>query len=198
LFRFVRRFETCPLFDEFGHKMKRFLAFLGSAGGLLLVVFILGSFLPRSHLSAASIKIGEPSRNVWRTLIDFPGWVSWSPGTRDMVRAKSADGREMWIVVTRTGKFPMEIMERRSPGYLVTRVSDPNLSHGETWTWVITPQGQYTTLTLTEKGEIYNPLQRFMTRYVWGYHSRQMDYLSALADYFHDDAEPVIVGTPTS
>jgi hypothetical protein len=43
-------------------------------------------------------------------------------------------------------------------------------------------------LTITERGQISNPVFRFMARYVFGYHATMQEYLASLGRKF---GEPV-------
>ena len=52
---------------------------------------------------------------------------------------------------------------------MVTRIADPHLPFGGTWTYEIAPTETGSTLTITEKGEVYNPVFRFVSRYLQGY-----------------------------
>ena len=65
---------------------------------------------------------------------------------------------------------PIEVVERMEPTKLVTRVK-PGQPFGGTWTYEIASDG---TLTITERGEVYNPAFRFLSRYVFG-HTATLD-----------------------
>ncbi len=64
---------------------------------------------------------------------------------------------------------------------LVTRIADKDLPFGGTWTYEIAPDNRGTTLTITEHSEVYNPVFRFISRFVIG-HTEQIDkYFDSLA-----------------
>ena len=44
---------------------------------------------------------------------------------------------------------------------------------------MIAPEPNGTTLTITEDGEVYNPIFRFMSRFVFGHEATMATYLSA-------------------
>jgi hypothetical protein len=60
------------------------------------------------------------------------------------------------------------------------RIADPDLPFGGTWTFEITPSDSGSDIVLTENGEIYNPLFRFMARFVFGYEGTIEQYLEDL------------------
>jgi hypothetical protein len=73
------------------------------------------------------------------------------------------------------------VVEQSVPNQrLVTRIADKALPFGGSWTYELTPTQTGTSLRVTENGEVYNPVFRFMSRFVFG-HQRTMDgYLADL------------------
>jgi hypothetical protein len=57
---------------------------------------------------------------------------------------------------------------------IVSRIADPALPFGGTWTYEFSGTGSRSVLRITEDGEVYNPVFRFMSRYVFG-HDRTMN-----------------------
>jgi hypothetical protein len=70
------------------------------------------------------------------------------------------------------------------PRLLVARIADPDLPFGGTWTYDIAPAGGGSRVTITEDGEIYNPLFRFVARFILGYEGTIASYLAALEKRF--------------
>ena len=62
----------------------------------------------------------------------------------------------------------MEVEHARPPSPFVTRIADPDQPFGGT-DFDIAPDAGGTRLTITERGEVYNPIFRFMARVVFGY-----------------------------
>lgn len=60
------------------------------------------------------------------------------------------------------------------------RIADPNLPFGGTWTYDLVPGDQACSLTVTEDGEVYNPLFRFVSRFIIGHTATIDSYLKAL------------------
>jgi len=55
------------------------------------------------------------------------------------------------------------------PKRLVSRIADTNLPFGGSWTYEITDDiADRTVLTITEDGDVYNPIFRFASRFVMG------------------------------
>lgn len=72
-------------------------------------------------------------------------------------------------LVSENTDVPVEITERVPPQRLVTRIK-PGQPFGGSWT--ITVNGDE--VSITENGEVYNPIFRFMSRFVFG-HTATMD-----------------------
>ena len=73
------------------------------------------------------------------------------------------------------------VVEEATPAHrLVTRIADKSLPFGGTWTHELSPDGPRTTLRITEDGEVYNPLFRFMSRFVFGHTATIDSYLADL------------------
>jgi hypothetical protein len=65
---------------------------------------------------------------------------------------------------------------------MVARVIDPAGDFGGTWTYDLAPgEGGGTQVTITEDGEIYNPIFRVVARFITGYEATMESYLDALA-----------------
>jgi hypothetical protein len=74
------------------------------------------------------------------------------------------------------------VVESIAPRRHVTRISDPSLPFGGTWTWELrqTADGGCEA-SVTEHGFVTNPLFRFVSRFVIGHHASMDTYLKHLA-----------------
>jgi len=59
-------------------------------------------------------------------------------------------------------------IESIPPARLVTKIAD-KLPYGGMWTYELAPDGPGTSLRITEDGEVYNPIFRFVSRFVMGH-----------------------------
>jgi hypothetical protein len=68
---------------------------------------------------------------------------------------------------------------------LVGRIANTDLPFGGAWTYELTPAGEgLTTLRITEDGEVYNPIFRFVSRFVMGHEATMKQYLGAVGTRF--------------
>jgi hypothetical protein len=89
--------------------------------------------------------------------------------------------------------YRVELLE--PPRRMVVRIADTGLPYGGTWTYDLAPNGSGTQLTITEAGEVYNPLFRFMSRFVFSQTASIDTYLRALGAKLGEPIEPEPAGS---
>ncbi|MGZ3699985.1 MAG: SRPBCC family protein, partial [Bdellovibrionota bacterium] len=125
-------------------------------------IAVVGSFLPKAHTASRSAVIAAPPAEVFRTITDFQALPSWRPSVK---RAELTPGgfRE----TSSHGEVPFRVETSEPDTRLVTRIADPNLPFGGSWTYFLRPTAGGTELQITENGEVYHPIFRFMSRFVF-------------------------------
>jgi uncharacterized protein YndB with AHSA1/START domain len=160
------------------------------AVGLVLCVVIIGALLPKGHVASRSAHLHRSPQDVWAAIYDVDGFAAWRPGIKKVERLPSSEGRTRWKEVTAHGGVTYEIVEARPTAKLVTRIADPSLPFGGTWTYAVEPAPDGSTITITERGEVYNPLFRFMSRFVFGHTATIDEYLRALGRRLGESSGP--------
>ena len=118
---------------------------------------------------------------LWEIIADIQGQVAWREDLRQVERLPDKNGRQMWRETGKRGPpLTFETVESAPPRQLVRRIADEDLSFGGSWTLEIGEYGEVTSLTITEDGEIYNPIFRFMSRFVIGQTATIDGYLRSL------------------
>ena len=153
---------------------------------LVLVVVTIGAFLPPQHISTCAARFSQPPNAIWLAITDYERFPTWR---KDVVRVEAlpdVNGKPVWREFDRNGRsIPFQVMVMVPPRALVTRIADPKLPFGGTWTYEISSQADGgSLLRITEDGEIYNPIFRFASRFVLGYTRTQEEYLQALGAKF--------------
>jgi hypothetical protein len=92
----------------------------------------------------------------------------------------AAAGGLAWRETAGGDKVAYAADEMRAPVRFVARITDKGLPYGGRWVYELAPDGTGTRLTITEEGEVYNPIFRFMSRYVLGQTATIDKYLAAL------------------
>lgn len=159
--------------------MKWLLISVISLAGLLLLIVLIGACLPQKHTVSRTLSLHRPAETVW-SLISGP--PTWRLGVSNYQELPPHDGNRMWRETDKHGQtITFEAMESTPPHRLITRIADPKLPFGGTWTYEIVPAGDSCTLTITENGEVYNPLFRFVSRFIMGHTATIDSYLAALS-----------------
>jgi len=123
----------------------------GVGGGSGVGVVAIGFALPVKHVASRSVKLRRTPEQVWAVIMNPP---------QDGVR--------------------YEVVESEPPRKLVRRIADRNLPYGGTWTYDIVPDGDGCSLTITENGEVYNPVFRFVSRFIMGHTATIDNYLKTV------------------
>lgn len=156
--------------------MKWFLRLLIVLGILILAMFIMGSALPEHHQASASRDFSASRDTLWAVLADFQQWPTWRS---DLKEIRTRDN-EFTEVSADDEVIMYRIEEFTPPERLVTRIATPDLPFGGSWTYELTTTSTGCTLTITENGEVYNPVFRFIANYMIGHTSTMEKYLDDL------------------
>jgi hypothetical protein len=145
---------------------------------LVLAVVVIGWLLPKRHVVTRSASYRA---NPERLFSLITGAQDWRPDVVGCETVPDANGRELVREATRDGESITYELLDRTPTSIRRRIATENLPYSGAWTFSLQPNGDLFTVRITEDGEVYNPVFRFMSRFVLG-HTRTMDaYLSALA-----------------
>ncbi len=161
------------------------------------VVALIGSRLPVAHVASRSVLINAPADVVFSAMTDFASAPTWRSGVKSMVvTTDSSDGHQRVLEDSKNGKITMEVEEMVPPTRFVTRIVDEGLPYGGAWAHALEPQGNATKVTITEHGEVYNPIFRFVSKYIIGHNGTMDAYLTDLGRKFGAtvipvDAEPI-------
>jgi hypothetical protein len=165
-----------------------------AAGVLILLagaMAAVGAMLARAHYATRKARYGVAPDALYAVLAGPPGWRS---GVTRYGELPDEDGRKRWWEEdTHRRKIAYELVEAKPAGRLVTRIVQPGLPFGGTWTFEIAPvPGGGAELRIHEDGEIYNPIFRFMARFLFGYTGAIETYLRDLGAKL---GEPVAIET---
>lgn len=148
------------------------------AAALAATIGGIGAILPQEHTVSRSSYFQQRPQALWDTVAGPP---AWRPDVKSYQALPSHDGHRTWKEIDAHGNaVTYEAIEELPPVRLITRITDPSLPYGGIWVYEITIQPGGCMLQITERGEIYNPIYRFLARFVFGYTSSIDDYFQAL------------------
>ena len=160
--------------------MKWILWILLTLVAVVAVVACIGWLLPVGHEATRSEELAKPPETIYALIADVKNYPQWWKETSQVDMLVDEPNRTTFRQHTSTGPIVMTVTERQPPAKMVTKIDDPDQPFGGTWTWTIAPTPSGSRLTITERGEVYNPIFRFMSRFVFGYTATMDSCLAAM------------------
>ena len=154
------------------------------AAAVAALAALIGSRLPRAHAASREARLAALPDAVWKAIGDVDRYGSWRSDVSRIERLPDRAGKMTWIEHGGNGRITYVVERAEPPRLLVVRIADPELPFGGTWTYEIWPDPGGSVVKITEAGEIYNPLFRFMARFVFGYEATLKRYVAALEKKF--------------
>lgn len=175
--------------------LKVIVAIVIAIAAMVAVVAALGARLPVSHMATRAVAINAPADVVFNTITDFAGAPSWRTDVKSMTESVDpASGRKRVTEESSNGTMTMEVEQSVPNTRLVTRIVGEGLPYGGAWAYALEPQGTMTKVTITEHGEVYNPIFRFISNYIIGHTGTMDTYLTNLGRKF--GSEVAIIDAP--
>jgi uncharacterized protein YndB with AHSA1/START domain len=174
--------------------MKITLIILGSIASLIAIVAIVGALLPRDHVATLTARIPASPEAVWAVITDPAKFPTWRGDVTKVELLPPAATGLSWREHSRHGAITMVVDLAEPPHKMIGRIADEGLPYGGKWIYEITPDGgSASRVTITEAGSVYNPMFRFVSRFIMG-HTASIDaYLRALGRHFGAEPTPSVV-----
>jgi len=158
--------------------MKIVLAVSGCILLLIMCVVVIGLRLPKAHTVSRAAAYKTTPDTLFALIA---GPQNWRP---DIIRYEvvpDSTGRELTQETTRSGEtVTYELLDRKPPESIKRRIASPNLPYAGTWSYSLQPHAGGAIVRITEDGEVYNPVFRFVSRFIVGHTSTMDAYLRAL------------------
>jgi uncharacterized protein YndB with AHSA1/START domain len=168
--------------------MKWALLILAIVAILMAAFWAVGASLPREHVASRKIRLKQTPETIWQVITDVDSFTSWRKDVQSVKRLPDESGKVGWVETMSRGEIPLRVEESTPPRRLVTRIADPDLPFGGTWTFEIEPAEGGATVRITETGEVKPALFRFLSRYIFGHTATLEAYLKFLADKYGEPA----------
>lgn len=128
----------------------------------IAVMVAIGAMLPRAHIATRRVILKASPEAVFALIAGPSDW-------RGLKYERLGDSPLKWRETQGNDAIVYERVETVAPTRIVNRIADPGLPFGGSWTYDVAPEGTGSALTITENGEVYNPLFRFVSRFVMGH-----------------------------
>lgn len=149
---------------------------MGALASLVLAVIVGGLVTSRRYVASRAVTVRATPETIWNLVRDVGAYAEWRPE----IESALVDGEE-WQEFMTGRALRFGVVASEAPRRFVARMLDDDVSSTREWTWDLAPGDRGTRVTLTERGEIGNPIARFVAAQMSG-HSRSIDaVLGALA-----------------
>ena len=172
--------------------MRWAIGIVGVLVALVVLVVVVGALLPKAHVASMSARYAAAPDALWRSLFNVRAFPQWRTDIARVELLPDEDGKLGWREHGKNDAITYRLEASEPPRRLVTRIADKKLPYGGTWTYELVPDGSGTRLTITERGEIYNPIFRFVSRFLMGHHATLDGMLKSVAKQFGE--EPSLSG----
>ena len=158
--------------------MKIVLLIVGVLALLIAAVVITGALLPKRHVVTRSARFHASPEQLF-ALITGP--QTWRPDVAQCEEVQDSSGRRMQRETSRRNEvITYELLDSDPPRSIRRRIATPNLPYSGSWTFVLEPSTDGATVRITEDGEVYNPIFRFVSRFILGQTASLDAYLKAM------------------
>ncbi len=146
--------------------MRRILVVAAVLAAFVGVVAIVGMLLPSGHVASRSLVLHQPRDSVWAVVTEYASQPSWRKDVTRVERVSDGAGGEIW---REDGAEPLLLQTTESvpPSRLVRTIADTTLPFGGRWVYEFeATESGGTRVTVTEEGEVYNPIFRVVSRFM--------------------------------
>jgi hypothetical protein len=169
--------------------MRIVLVAAGCVAGLVIlaaaVVAGVGAMLPKRHVASRSASYRVAPEQLFALIA---GPQSWRPDVAKSETVADEIGRPLLRETNQHGETMTYALTDSIPPRLLKRtIVGKSLPFTGSWTYQLEPDGSGTVVRITEDAEVYNPVFRFMSRFVIGHTSTMDAYLRALGKATGED-----------
>jgi len=156
-------------------------------GGLIVLlivgVLLIGSLLPKRHIVSRSASFKATPERLFALVA---GNQEWRPDVKSCEMIVTPDGRQFQRETLKHGETILyELDGIRVPHSIQRRIATESLPYGGSWSFTFEPAGATgsgrTRVRIREDGEVYNPVFRFVSRFILGQTSTIDSYLESMA-----------------
>ena len=154
---------------------------------VVALIAIIGAMPPVNHVASRRARFRQSPEAVWAAIF---GAQDWRPGFKGIEALPDRDGHKMWREsIGKDRPITFELVESDPPRRMVSRIADQDLPFGGSWIYEIEPLPDGAVSRVTERGEVYNPIFRFVSRFVIGHTKSIEDSLRGLGKKFGEDVQ---------
>lgn len=170
--------------------MKKALVIIAAFLLLALLLTAAGALLPVAHTAKVRFELKQPPEAVYDVITDLASQHEWRRGL-DSLHVLDATAPQRWRESSGSGTIEFLRIDEIRPRMARTQIQGAReQGFGGTWTWDLVPaEDGGTIVTITENGEVYNPLFRLLSRTIFSSYRSLEDYARDLGARFGQDVD---------
>ncbi len=161
--------------------MQILLILAGIIIGLVLIATIAGLFFPEKHTGIITREFKKSPQVIWTLLTNRSNELSWRTDLKNIERIPDRNGNEVWREKTHRRQTLITVTLEQIPNEKLVRKLVDHKWYGGTWIIELSKTENGSKVLFTEKGEIYNPLIRFMFNVVFSRTPTIVEYANQLS-----------------
>ena len=159
--------------------------------GLLVLlvgsVVVIGAFLPKRHVVTRGALFKASPERLFALIA---GSQNWRPDVNSCELITEDGGRQFQRETSKHGETVLYELQRSNPPLAIQRrIATEGLPFGGTWSFVLEPVNGGTRVSITEDGEVYNPVFRFVSKFIMGQTATMDAYLTAMGKDVGEDVQ---------
>ena len=162
--------------------MKWLIIILAILALLILVILIIGKLLPSKHTVFQEQEFKTSRAILWKSIRNFKDYPQW----RTKLKKLTVIDETQWTEVDNRGdSITLGIIEADVENRLAVKIMDETLPFGGTWVYELNGTDNSVTLKITENGEVYNPIYRFIGYFFMDQSATIKQYLNDLTSHIN-------------
>jgi hypothetical protein len=167
--------------------MKIALIVVGVLVLLVVCVVVTGSLLPKRHVASRSAVFKAAPERLFALIA---GSQEWRPDVK-AYELITRDGKQFQRETSKHGETILYELQNSKPAVAIERrIATENLPYAGAWSFALTPENGGTRVRITEDGEVYNPIFRFVSKFILGQTATQDAYLKAMGKVTGEEVRP--------
>lgn len=148
---------------------------------IIAAILTIGALLPIKHTAHRIVVLEKPQAEVWAFMRNFEATPTWQKNITKTSMHLNKQGQEIWVEYSSEDDFlAFETIKDIAPHKLTRKIVGENLQFGGTWTFELSTKNNKTHLKITEHGEVYNIIFRFVAKFIIGHHTTMDQYITDL------------------
>jgi hypothetical protein len=174
--------------------MKWVFIIAGTLAVVIATIALVGALLPRDHVVAMTARIAGKPDDVWTVMTTPAAFPEWRSDVKRIELLSATPTGPSWREHGSNGAVTYAVDSWEPPKRFVGRIADTGLPFGGSWEYRVEADGPSASrVTIIERGSVYNPIFRFVSRFIMGHTSTMKTYLNALARRFGGETTPTEV-----